>query len=302
MQVGVKCPRGDIEWEECKRCRLNPRRPCHMPLEILSMIEREDRPHSSFTPSRLTGCDRQVVLLEGKDYYEDINHAWPAIRGTMIHGILEKSGLIGGFFQTLREVRLSTVLAGHTIEQDFNPADATYQPGQENFTGKPDLILLDAPDFSQEVITINAKIIDYKTTTIDHELTAAKKNHVRQINMYAWLVERELGKHLGNHVKVEVTELEIYYLDYKKVRRFTSVCSLQDRGKLVDRKNKVYENLTLKPIPLVDRKITEEWILKRINEKKAASLDNLPPMLPESESWLCFYCPVRDECYKRGTE
>src|SRR5438045_1046123 len=96
MQIGISCQRGKMSWEECHSCRLNPLRPCHVTPDILQLMERrpgEKPERQAYTPSRLTGCDRQVVLMrDEEDYYEDIHGSWPLVRGTMIHSILEHSG------------------------------------------------------------------------------------------------------------------------------------------------------------------------------------------------------------------
>src|SRR5258708_7920722 len=161
MQIGVHCQRGKVVWEECKRCRLNPLRPCHLTPDLLQLMERRPTTKSKrYTPSRLRGCDRQYILTrDDEDYYEDAQSCWPLVRGTMIHAILENSGQVAGYEQTLRELRLQTSIQvdeqEEAITQGFNPTETTWQPGQEIFTGQPDLLLLTGN---------RVKIIDYKTT------------------------------------------------------------------------------------------------------------------------------------------
>src|SRR5439155_16789992 len=139
----------------------------------------------------------------------------PLVRGTMIHSILEHSGEVEGYERTLREIRLRTTIqvdeADEPIEQDFNPTVTKWEPGQEIFTGQPDLLLLNKR---------RVKVVDYKTTTIDHSLIGPYRSHVMQINMYAWLVRRCLPAILDVE-SVEVDELEILYLSQQKTRRFT---------------------------------------------------------------------------------
>jgi hypothetical protein len=176
VQVGVNCPRGKIRWEECRTCRLNPLRPCHLTPDLLQMVEQspvEKSLESAFSPSRLTGCDRQYALMSGDadDYYTDVRSSWPLVRGSTIHAIFENGGDLQGYDQTLRELRLRTTInidgEEVEIEQEFDPADNTKAPGQDVFTGKPDVLLRNGNKI---------KIIDYKTSEIDHELTAAKLN------------------------------------------------------------------------------------------------------------------------------
>lgn len=293
MQIGVHCQRGKVTWDECKVCRLNPLRPCHVTPDILQLMEKRPTTKRSYnyTPSRLTGCDRQYILMrDDEDYYEDVQSSWPLVRGTMIHAILENSGEVAGYERTLREVRLQTTIQvdnrEETIEQGFNPTDTSWVPGQEVFTGQPDLLLLTGN---------RVKIIDYKTTEIEHTLLSAYRSHVMQINMYAWLVKRCLPAILGVE-SVTIDELEILYLSQKKTRRFTSVGALKDRGKLLDRKSHTHEMLTLETIPLLQDEVTEAWIVKRIRERKQAE-HILPEILTGEKAKLCYGCPVKEKCY-----
>lgn len=303
---------GKKTWDFCHACRLNASRPCHVTPDILQLLERntqEEQPESTaYTPSRLTGCDRQAELASREDYYEDLRGAWPLVRGTMIHAILEQSGKVEGFLDTIREVRLTTHIdvGGNTeeITQDFNPTDVSFQPGQEPFSGKADVILVGEvrlPEFPGQPAVYRCKIIDYKTSTVDNTLLSAHKSHIMQINMYKWLIERELPKYLGENIRVDVTELEILYLGYSRTRRFTSVCALTDQLLRVKDGKRVNETITLDAIPLLSNEVTEEWIRRRIREKRQAKTE-LPPILTGERAWMCVNCSVREHCFARERE
>jgi len=305
-QIGVNCERGKIKWSECETCRLNPLRPCHVTPDLLQLIRRKPAKaqlEQSYSPSRMTGCDRQYVLMRDADYYENIRSSWPLVRGTMIHAILESAGVVDGYDQTLREIRLTTKVDVDgeevEVEQQFDPTKTEVIEGQEIFTGQPDLLLRNGN---------RVKIVDYKTTTISHDLLAAKLPHVRQINMYAWLARRCLPAILGVE-SIEIDELEILYLSQEKTRRFTSAGSLKDRGKLISRKGprgsswqlseNFYETLTLEAIMLADDRKVEDWIIKRIKERRQA-LTTLPPILTGDAALMCIGCPVREKCMERA--
>lgn len=303
---------GKKTWEFCHACRHNPSRLCHVTPDLLQLLERDtqqDEPESTaYTPSRLTGCDRQAELTAHEDYYEDLRGAWPLVRGTMIHAILERSGKVDGTLNTIREVRLTTQIEVDAepveIGQDFNPTDVSFQPGQEPLSGKADLIVLGEirlPEFPGQPTVYRCKIVDYKTSTVDNTLIAAHKSHIMQVNLYKWLVERELPAYLGENIRVEVTELEILYLGYSRTRRFTSACALTDQLLRVKEGKRVNETITLDAIPLLSNAVIEEWIRRRIQEKRRAKIE-LPPILSGERAWMCVNCPVRDVCFAKERE
>ena len=56
--------------------------------------------------------------------------------------------------------------------------------------------------------------MDYKTKSkIGHDLVRAEDDHIAQINMYAWLVTRELPKSLGGPVVVDTVEIEYFAME-----------------------------------------------------------------------------------------
>jgi hypothetical protein len=306
MQVGVKCVLGDIKWDSCHVCRKNPLRPCNTDLTILDLIERnpvKEAHRTRFSPSKITGCDRQYHLMRKQpDYYEDISNAYPAVRGTMIHAILEKAGDVSGYEQTFREITLKTSIQIDSeevqLEQNFNPTDQEREVGAEPFNGTADLILVKStlPALIRQKKQAYIKIVDYKSSEIDHSLVSARPEHIMQINLYKWMAKRCADQFLGD-VDVLVDELEIIYLSQKRTRRFTSAGPMRDRGKLVDRANKIYEPITLAPIPVVEDSKVEEWLIRRIKERKQAE-SILPPILTGEKSRMCWYCPIREKCFE----
>ena len=289
-QVGVSCVRGQITTAECQECRCNPLHPCMVPADVLSQLDPDPthRHHdpNAFSATGLLGCYRQSALQQEHPYYVDVDQAWPSMHGTIRHaGIAATSGNYPGAMNQFKELELETLV------------DTKY--GQQRFVSQPDLIVISPYGTETEW---HVKIVDHKNTgEVGHDLTAAKKDHVRQINMYAWLVRRallpELVYQFGDigPTTVVVDELEIDYGDFKKPRRFTSAGYLTTRGKMLTRSPKTYEDLILEPIPIYPDEVVDAWIKAAI-ERKIESRTVLAPVLPEDQQWRCFYCPVKAAC------
>jgi hypothetical protein len=66
----------------------------NIPHEVLSLIEQQvtkDRP-DGITVTQLLGCPRKVFLEKQTDYYQTPMDNWPALRGTIVHAMLEQQG------------------------------------------------------------------------------------------------------------------------------------------------------------------------------------------------------------------
>jgi hypothetical protein len=178
-------------------------------------------------------------------------------------------------------------------EQRFKTTVETSQ-GPQPFSGKCDLVILRQLDDDE---VYRATIVDYKTISkIGHDLVRAHDEHIAQVNMYAWLVTKELPKSLWKPVIVDTVEIQYYAME--KARRFTSAGPLQARGKRIPRtKPWEYETLELAPIPLYPLALTEAAIKRRIEQRLEPEL---PLILPEEERWKCERCPVRELCYSKG--
>jgi hypothetical protein len=302
-QVGVSCVRGLITTSACQECRCDPHHPCMMPADMLDQcdpdVEHRHNDPTKFSATGLLGCYRQAALKLEHPYYVDVEGQWPALHGTYMHsGIRHSSNGYPGSMHTYRELELETLV------------DTKYGP--QKFVSQPDLIVLTSREYSHQGVLYHAKIVDYKNTgEIKHELVSARKDHVRQINMYAWLVRRALpaviryeqGLDVINNIEValDVDELEIDYGDYRKPRRFTSAGPLVTRGKLIQRSPRVYEELILEPITIFPDEVVHAWIVSAI-ERKIESREKLAPVLPEEEQWRCFYCPLKEVCDELAME
>ena len=235
----------------------------------------------AFTPSRLLSCPRQAQLQENIDYYIDVDHAYPLTRGNMVHALME-SARYPGAVATVREQRFKT-----TIETS---------QGLQPFSGKCDLVILRQLDDDE---VYRATIVDYKTISkIGHDLVRAHDDHIAQVNMYAWLVTRELPKSLWKPVIVD--SVEIHYYAMEKSRRFTSAGPLYAKGKrITGTKPWEYETLELAHIPLYPLDLVEQAIKNRIELRLRPEL---APILPDEDRWKCDRCPVRELRYSLPVE
>jgi hypothetical protein len=299
--IGVKCPRGLIKHEDCRACALTTTRPCHLTPDILEKLRTTERdlPPRMYTPTMLLGCDRHYALsVDSQNHYTDIENAWPMLRGSMVHSLMENEATnYPGAELAIREVRLST------------PISTAY--GTFQFAGKPDLVVI--RDISQDKVA-SVDIIDYKSTgEIKHDKIAASPEHQMQVNMYAWLVQKELPAYLADDrtwpigiapylvEHVEINSLQILYADMKKTRLFISDQTRTDKGKLINRSPREHETLTLEPIHLLEADEIEQWIKMRIEDMERAQ-EVLPPVLPEESRWMCLHCQVKEACEAKMKE
>jgi hypothetical protein len=244
-----------------------------------------------FTPSRLLGCDRRAGLELGGDTWLDIEADFPLWRGNMVHALMEKAPDVPGTRGPLKEMRFST--------------EVQTRYGTKRFTGKPDLISVlreevdQAEGDEEPASTFYVQVVDYKSTgKIEHADTAPKRNHVMQVNIYAWLVRRELPKVLQKTARIVVEELEIIYVDMQRTRRFTSAGTLEARGKRLNRTPPYeYETLTLDAVPVLSDAVVEAWVVKHIESRIQATEEKLPPPLTGEAAWLCRFCPVYTLCH-----
>lgn len=283
-QIGVRCIRGLVSHDDCRQCSTDPLHPCMLPSDVLELMRQKETDYhadpNAFSPTGLLDCDRKGVLLHRGDWFTDVEQAWPMTRGTLTHAVMEANKDYPGAVGVIREHVMETMV------------DTRYGP--QRLIGKPDLVVV----LKDEADSVTVKIVDYKTTSeIKHDLTAAKPDHVRQINMYAYLVSRWLSEHLKRPVTVTVAELEVVYLDFKKVRRFTSVGPLVTKGKRLSMTPLTYADLELEPIHIFEPGTVEKGV-RRMIEAKIAARDQLPPAyeMDDENYWKCRYCPVQEAC------
>lgn len=280
--VGMYCARGRVSHEDCQRCMLEPLHPCGLPPELLELMRHhddEEPDNLTHSPSRLLGCNRKAILMSSEPYYLNVEHEYAALRGTLIHNGIENIGRHP--LPVLKEQRIVTMV------------DTKYGP--QEFSAKADCVVVVSDKTVRKKRTVHVKVRDYKTKgEIGHDFVAPEREHVMQVNMYAWVVQRNAATLFGPNTEVVVDELEINYLGSNKPRRFTSAGPLQALGKKP--RNGEQEYLTLESITLLPMERVERFIRARIERRIAERNAGLPPVLEGDDAKWCFRCPVQQAC------
>jgi hypothetical protein len=285
-QIGFNCPvYGPVLHDECRACSVDENRHvCMYPPPVLENMREQVSTERDgiYSPTQLTGCFRQQVLLSSEDYYADPNDLYAMQKGTLTHTGLATLDYPGALW-TLSEERL------------YIKVQTKY--GEVRYGGKPDLVVVK----KVENETIRALLIDWKTTdSLSHDTTVSD-DYIMQINQYKLILESEPENKFYEPVfdyPVKVDEMELYVLG-RRAKRFSSLISLKTKGKLIDRVNKVHEEIELEKIPVLSNEDTAQWVVKRIEERIEAN-DKLPPVLGPEDNWKCNYCPVRKSCFEIG--
>ena len=286
-QIGFNCPvYGSVLHDECRTCSVDKNRhKCmYAPAVLESMREEGIDPERDgiYSPTQLTGCFRQQVLRSNENYYANPDDLWAMQKGTLTHTGLATLDYPGSLW-TVREERMYIkVLTKY---------------GEVRYGGKPDLVVITS--VQDEVI--HTTLIDWKTSdSLSHE-SVVSDDYIMQINQYKWIIESSPENKYYESVfdyPVVVDSMEIYVIG-RRAKRFSSLIPLKTKGKLIDRVNKVHEELELQKIPILPNGEIEQWVVKRIEERIEAN-DQLPPVLGPEDNWKCNYCPVRKRCFEIG--
>jgi len=152
-----------------------------IPHEVLVLIKEQVtkvRP-DGISVTQLLGCPRKVFLEKTNDWFSSPIENWPALRGTLVHSILEQTG--GDRSEV--EVRYEREYKGITISG---------QPDSVRILGKGKRRLLR----------------DWKSTAKLPYYDNAYSGHQMQTNVYRWLLELD----------PRFTEIEIVYISMEGVK------------------------------------------------------------------------------------
>jgi PD-(D/E)XK nuclease superfamily len=343
---GVHCALGYVDMDEHMKCMVEePGPPCGLEPSILQMMTRPNTERTGegviFSPSTISSCHRRDVLASNHDWYMDVEQGWKMIRGTIIHEGMGHEPPYPGVLGVVRELRMGA------------PINTKY--GEQRFHGKPDLVVLLNVETKQTYQTVeigdgqsvevyqhgdshnilHVKIVDYKTKSeVGHDLVAADRRYVYQVNEYAWIVQQFLpgwlndtsgnamsqAGHLQLDASVEelphidevvVDELSITYMDMKKTRTFSSKAMLYADGKMLSdfrngrwirRNPPEHEELELEPIHQFKPEYMESHIRRGIEEQIKAQKLLALPLVGDDAKLMCRSCPVRQVCYETGIQ
>jgi len=152
-----------------------------IPHEVLVLIQQQvgkERP-DGISVTQLLGCPRKVFLEKTNDWYSAPIENWPALRGTIVHNILEQTG--GANSEV--EVR---------YEREYRGVVLSGQPDSVRVLGSGKRRLLR----------------DWKSTNKLPYYDNAYSSHKLQTNIYRWLLELD----------PRFTEIEIVYISMDGVK------------------------------------------------------------------------------------
>jgi len=232
------------------------------PLQALVIQDEAENYHNSlpentFTATMLTGCLRKTFLKKTVEYDSTPKARYPAIRGRIIHGILE------GYHEPwVKEERYEKSVG--------NGITLTGQIDAEN------------PEESE--------IVDYKTMADDGFTflkEGPKTDHCLQVNIYRWL--RNGGRNLRTRVisKMIAKKLTIWYVGMRNAAKTGSWVNVKNGWKV--------GRYFLKPVEIMDYKDVETFIRRATKTLKEAFTGGvMPPMT--TEKWMCKVCEVKKQC------
>lgn len=152
-----------------------------IPHEVLTLMAQQvtkERP-DGISVTQLLGCPRKVFLEKTNDFFETPLSNWPALRGTLVHAILEEQG---GDNASV-EVRYEKQHRGVTI------------------SGQPDSI--------RAIGTGKKRLLrDWKSTNKLPQYDSAYSSHKLQVNLYRWLLDLD----------PRFTEIEVVYISMDGVK------------------------------------------------------------------------------------
>lgn len=148
---------------------------------ILTRVQVEKERPDSISVTQLLGCARKVFLEANNDYYISPADNWPAVRGSIIHAMLE------------------------TVDDDRSDTEVRYEREHRGvkISGQPDTVRVIGSGKKK-------KIVDWKTTAKLPFYDTAWLSHRQQVSIYRWLLGLE----------ARFTDLSIVYLamdGYKEI-------------------------------------------------------------------------------------
>jgi hypothetical protein len=224
-----------VSFEFCLADAATHKQPCQFTYPILKgMVLNERNERNGVHVTSLLNCLRKVALDQQHDLYVSPEHTYWAFRGQLAHSIVELA-------------QTDSAVVEHTFTREIEGI---------TIIGTPDVIY---PD--------KRLLVDYKTTA-SAPRWGPYPQHVLQVNIYRWLVQK--------YHRIE--RLEIVYLDMKGTVRCAA--------------------------PLMTFNQVAEFILPRARVlKQALEGGELPPQVGDEGRWQCWgYCAFshHQDCWGPG--
>lgn len=277
--AGLTCCRtGEpARFDDCVMCaKYGTPEPCAHPFPLITAMRDNKSSRSSaegtLSATTLLDCTRFHVLSPDHDYYEAPEDFEARFKGTLVHAGLEK--MVDEEDDVINEVRFFKQLGDWTI------------------SGTPDVIL---PQFQvyKDYEQVTGRIIDGKSAGRRslHPDMKADDNHVRQVNIYRWLLK-------GGWYEEPV---------------FNSATGIQSvrREVDIDINSAVIWYIGDRDLQEVEVEVWPIDVVEGMIRQLVAPLEDyeLPPILPskyvtrrktgiteEVRNWRCDRCPLREVC------
>lgn len=247
-----------------------------------------DDPSRISTTTLTSKCIRQRALERSTDYVIQLADLYPAFRGTLLHGQLEKFVSPNSY----GEVRFVV----HDIGVQIPAIKKALPRKDRSFSGSPDLV------------DPNVGILyDYKRTKEVPRFNTVWGDHIEQLNINRWLVDHADEVEVKDEglfdltdpdvrkrfVPIEWQELVIVYVDDKGPKPITVTESIDVPAKTTGGTKKAR-------IPaLWNDERTEQYIAEKYIAARNALTTHLAPIpvgWEHQSHVLCGWCPVRSLC------
>lgn len=280
MFSGFICPEHGEKPDrnnEIDYCIAKCKNPCVAPHVLASMIidDLEDTVHRGNTISvtMLTGgCKRQTLLERELPFWLYPNKKLPTFRGTLIHGVVEKSKkYMTDHYQWMIEQHMELPFTTDSGEWVLSGTLDAFDPTRE--------ILYDIKTLQEYAVKLTATGKQNGTWS-DHVSDA----YVKQLNIYRYMLEQTYG------VKVAKLVLQIIgFGQFVTTGHEDQIIALQ-KGFKFSR-----EPYDIPDIPIVPDKTVEHWIKSEGDEWNRIFNEGLKPsVVHPSYKWLCKICAFKE--------
>jgi len=275
MLKGFRCRshRKNVSFKECLETNS---RTCCMPLPLkVSIIVQSFQHPVGLSVSGLLWCMRKYFWEQTEDFYSTLSGSYYALRGSMVHYVLENPGLDHLVGRVDRETMLAITdaVSRLTVKKRFS-RNITIDGKEIVLTGEPDC-------FDQETGILH----EYKTIADSGEGTilrdGAKAGHQLQTQIYAWILRAN-----GFTVK----GIQIHYLTMRRVLSSGTVVRYKSRDENIPR------------VALMSDKDIEALIIPRIVVYLRARDESvIPARVSQEGRWMCKseFCSFVGRCIER---
>jgi hypothetical protein len=263
------------------------------PFEVLYGIQKQldkgDRP-SGVTVTMLNGCARATHLEKLVDFHTEVEENYPAFRGTLAHGLIEKFKPKGAiieqrYFRRYKGTTVSGMLdSWKVMGADDKVTERWHQwlIQMEAWEGGGE----EGEQPEQPVLPAGARFLirDWKTKQDLPTFTYLFKGHQQQGNLYAWLIRVP---------SPDILDCEFVFMSMKGVR----VMSLFNGG--------TFRNGRAKPEQIWNERERNKFLDDRLLTLAASQAVDRPlpyDQVPTEDLWQCGYCPARELCHRLAGE